>query len=739
MKKICFCLLATILFVKCEVPPIEIAELSIIPQPKTLVEGDGEIIFGSDWSIVLEDEFQNEGEFLQDWIEEYNDLSLPISSKNSEPPQIILSKAKSDIPNEGYILTVSEVGIEIEASHAAGCFQGIQTLLQILTPYQPISKEQVIALPYVVIQDEPAFRHRGMLLDCCRHFMDKDFVKRYIDLLAYHKMNILHWHLTEDQGWRIEIKKYPNLADVGAWRYGDDGTPYGGFYTQDDIREIVQYATDRHITVIPEIELPGHSSAAISAYPWLSCTQEQIPVETEWGVFKDIYCAGNDSTLTFLKDVLTEVMELFPSEYIHIGGDEAPKYRWENCDKCQNRIQTMGLHDEHELQSWFIEDVGKFLEENGRKLIGWDEILEGGLPEGSAVQSWRGFQGGIDAANAGHEVVMSPTSHCYFDYGLESTDMEEVYNFDPIPEGLEEDKQHFVIGGECNMWTEHAPQETIDSKVFPRILALSEVLWSYPAERDYEEFQERVIHHLVRLDAIGVDYGFEAVPVAFNVSSDSGLVLTAEPLVADLEMKFRYEGDDDWKEYLAPIEVDQTAFIELEVERRGKIYPKIIEYGLADHIGIGKDFSLNHEYSHWYTGGGDTALFDGILGTMDFRDGHWQALQGGNIDCVIDLGKVQKISELSSRFYLYNNAWIFLPTHVEFQISDDGESWTSVADLSHDIPLEEKQQMIRTFEVEVEVETRYVRLIAHNLGVNPDWHDSPGQASWVFCDEFVVR
>lgn len=735
MKRILFAALIVSIVSACSEPQKpEVAPVSVVPQPRGIHLYDGSFEVGND-VVIAHTNAAKEAELFQSWFRESRGLDLEIVTEPKSERCIYLRNEDSG-EGEEYGLISDENTVGIMGFSARGVAHGIQTLKQLFQTDPALGH----AIPLVNIEDGPAFRHRGMLLDCCRHFMDKDFVKRYIDLLAYHKMNTLHWHLTEDQGWRIEIKKYPNLTDAGAWRYEEDGTPYGGFYTQEDIREVVQYAAERHITVIPEIELPGHSSAAISSYPWLSCTQEYIPVETEWGVFKDIYCAGNDSTLNFLKDVLTEVMELFPSEYIHIGGDEAPKYRWENCEKCQNRIKMMGLHDEHELQSWFIEDIGKFLEANGRKLIGWDEILEGGLPQGAAVQSWRGFQGGIDAANAGHEVVMSPTSHCYFDYGLESTDLEEVYSFDPIPEGLEEDKKHFVIGGECNMWTERAPQETIDSKVFPRILALSEVLWSYPEERDYDEFYGRVQDHLVRLDGMGVDYGFESVPLAFSVKRDeNGLLLSVEEKVKNIEIQYLAEDDDDWQPYTAPISVDDTEFLSFVVSRNGKAYPNVVEYGLADHSGIGKDFTLNHEYSDWYTGGGDTALFDGILGTLDFRDGHWQALQGDNIDCVVDMGTVQKISELSSRFYLYNNAWIFLPTHVEYQVSDDGENWETVADLTHDIPLKEKAQMIQTFSVEVEIETRFVRLIAHNLGVNPDWHDSPGQPSWVFCDEFVVR
>ncbi|NNE56096.1 MAG: family 20 glycosylhydrolase, partial [Flavobacteriales bacterium] len=616
---------------------------------------------------------------------------------------------------------------------------GIQTLLQLFA-LDESGAQYLPVLPLVSISDKPAFSHRGLLLDCCRHFMDKEFVMRYIDLLAFHKMNVLHWHLTEDQGWRIEIKKYPQLTTTGAWRTETDGSRYGGFYTQEEIKDVVAYASERHITIIPEIELPGHSSAAIASYPWLSCTQKAIPVETEWGVFKDVYCAGNDSTIQFLKDVLTEVITLFPSEYIHIGGDEAPKFRWENCQKCQHRIQTMGLGDEHELQSWFIEEIGKFLEDNGRKLIGWDEILEGGLPEGAAVQSWRGMQGGIHAAESDHFVVMSPTSHCYFDYGLESTDMEEVYGFDPIPINLSAEKHHFILGGECNMWTERAPQETIDSKVFPRILALSEVLWTYPSNRNYAEFRTRARHHYQRLDLLGVNYGFETVPLEFTTSpSQNGISLEARPLIDKLDIRFREIGDTVWQDYASPLIVEAESHVEFQISRQGKVYPKSIESHLSNHWGMNADFSLDHTYSDYYTGGGDTALLDGVLGSIDFRDGHWQALQSGEINITVDLGEIKKPDALYSNFLQYNNAWIFMPRKVEFYASYDSLSWRVVDKLLSPIARTEKQIIIHRFEASDPGEGRYFKMVAKNGGPNPDWHDSPGLESWLFCDEFVIR
>jgi hexosaminidase len=354
-----------------------------------------------------------------------------------------------------------------------------------------------------------------MLLDCCRHFMSKAFVKRYIDLLAYHKMNVLHWHLTEDQGWRIEIKKYPKLTDVGAWR-GQGDERYGGYYTQRDVREIVEYARSRYVTVVPEIEMPGHSMAALASYPWLGCKGKGYEVGTHWGVYSDVYCAGNDRVFEFLTDVLSEVIGLFPSEYIHIGGDECPKTEWKACPKCQARIKAEGLQDEHKLQSYFIRRIEEFLSAEGRRLIGWDEILEGGLAPGATVQSWRGMDGAVTAATAGHDVIASPTSHCYLDYAqtripgeptwMGYIPLERSYAFEPTPAELTPAQAQHVLGLEGNMWTEHAPQERVDWQIFPRLCALAEVGWSPKGARDWDDFSERMQTHYRRLDALGVTY-----------------------------------------------------------------------------------------------------------------------------------------------------------------------------------------------------------------------------------------
>jgi len=513
------------------------AQHTVIPEPDVMNFIASQFTLTEQTVIVANRSATSEANFLSSWLLEASGKQLKVVDMAEMPREnfILLnaSKKSSEVNSETlkslpdsvrsrvlkadrskHRMNITPKSIVLNAEFDQGVFYAIQTLRQLFPAEAELGKLKLpYALPSLIIEDDAKFPHRGLLLDCCRHFMSVEFIKKYIDVLAYYKMNVLHWHLTEDQGWRIQIDQYPLLTEVGAWRTEKDGTRYGGFYTKNQIREIVAYASARHITVIPEIELPGHSSAAIAAYPALSCTHAPIQVENEWGVFKDIYCAGDEYTFEFLENVLTEVCDLFPSPYIHIGGDEAPKFRWEQCEKCQRRIKKEKLKDEAELQTYFIERIATFLQNKGKRIIGWDEILEGGIPADAMIQSWRGMEGGEHAAKAGHDVVMSPTSHCYFDYGLSSTDMEEVYNFDPIPASLTMVESRFIRGGECNMWTEHAPQETVDSKVFPRILALAEVLWSYPEQRNYQEFSKRVEQHYPRLKALDIQSGFPKIPV----------------------------------------------------------------------------------------------------------------------------------------------------------------------------------------------------------------------------------
>ncbi|MEC7863789.1 MAG: family 20 glycosylhydrolase, partial [Bacteroidota bacterium] len=535
-----------------------VKEINLIPKPQKLEKSNGVFSLSFNTKLIVDSLFDAESNYLKTL------LNLDLKGKGNA---IELLK-KEGLQEEEFFLNITENNLKIEASSSRGIMRGIQTLRQLLP-----SKQGVIAtkIPCLEIHDFPRFSWRGMLLDCCRHFMDKEFVMRYIDLLAYHKMNILHWHLTEDQGWRIEIEKYPKLTEIGAWRTEKNGEEYGGFYTKEDIKEILAYAKTRHITVVPEIEFPGHSVAAIASYPYLSCTGDSISVGAEWGVYKDIYCAGNDTVFAFMEDVLTEVMQLFPSKYIHIGGDEAPKYRWEHCKKCQQRIALEGLHDEHELQSYFITRIENFLNKNGRQLIGWDEILEGGLAPSATVQSWRGEEGGIAAAKSGHDAIMSPTSHCYFDYGLDATDLKEVYHYEPIPAELTKEEAKHILGGECNMWSERAPQELVDSKVFPRILAMCEVLWS-SSEKNYENFYSRVQKHYPKLDVLGVNYGYESVPITSNVVfNNDNFVITLAKGSPDMRLEYKLN-NGDWKNYTNPFSVNSTSTLKSRGFKNNNLY-----------------------------------------------------------------------------------------------------------------------------------------------------------------------
>jgi hexosaminidase len=424
---------------------------------------------------------------------------------------------------ERYTFTSAKKGVDISGDSDDGTFRGTQTLIQLL----PTTKSATLQIPLVVIEDQPRLKYRGAMLDVGRHFFSIDYVKQFIDYIALHRMNTFHWHLTEDQGWRIEIKKYPKLTEVGAYRdgtiighypgTGNDNIRYGGFYTQDEIKDVLDYAAKRHITVIPEVEMPGHSGAALASYPYLGCTGGPYQVKQTWGVHKDVYCAGNDSTFAFLENVLDEVMALFPSEYIHIGGDECPKDAWKACPKCQKRIKDLGLKDEHELQSYFIHRIEKYVNSKGKKIIGWDEILEGGLAPNATVMSWRGEKGGIEAAQQNHDVIMSPGTHVYLDHAEKKNEdslniggylpLTKVYSYEPVPQVLTAEQKKKVLGAQANVWTEYIsnPQK-VNYMIFPRLTALSEVMWSPASSRNWNDFEKRLAIQLKRYDLWGVHY-----------------------------------------------------------------------------------------------------------------------------------------------------------------------------------------------------------------------------------------
>ena len=751
MKKTLFIILITLFSMRLN------AQIKIIPQPVEIEIKKGFFVFDNKLiiyntandssvnsiAVYLKETLINKGKVADIQI-------VNGAAKIKKGLFLFINKNLRNLGDEGYELNITQSSIDITASNIRGLFYGVQSLRQLL-PAEFESKTGMtkpgFKIPCVEITDNPKFKWRGMLLDCGRHFMDKEFVKRYIDLLAYYKMNTLHWHLTEDQGWRIEIKKYPKLTEIGSWRTEADGSRYGGFYSQDEIKEVVEYAKERFVNVVPEIELPGHSVAAIASYPNLSCTGKQIDVETQWGVFKDIYCAGNDTTINFLKDVLTEVMSLFPSKYIHIGGDEAPKYRWENCTKCQSRIKNNVLKDEHELQSWFIGQFDEFLSQNGRKLIGWDEILEGGLSKGATVQSWRGMEGAIAAARSGHDAIVSPTSHAYFDYDISNINLEKVFSFDPIPDELNENERKHILGGECNLWSERAPQEKVDGRMFPRILAMSEVLWTYPEKRNFNEFRKRVQLQYPVLKALGVTYGFEREPLKFTANTDISkklILVNLEKGQEGTDIFYTTSGikpDRKALKYSKAIVAKDSLKLKVAVlandNDNGFYYERSFKMSKSTAL-IPK---LKFPYSQNYKANGDNALTDGVLGTENFRDGNWQGYEGVDMIAVIDLGKETEISTISTGFLQSTPSWIFFPPQLEYFISKDGVEFRSIGVLTAPVSPKDVDNLVKyyTINLPIKAKTQFVKVVAKNMVSCPEWHPGAGGKAWIFADEIIIE
>jgi hexosaminidase len=502
------------------------ATIDIIPRPLEMTVKSGAFNLTSETMILVSERSRSVGEYLVQRLTLATGFHLSlkqVESGNHHTHSVVLQTAsdKKELGTEGYELSVESNRLIVTAFKPAGIFYACQTLLQLLPPAIESKKTvQRVAwtIPQVEIKDKPRFRWRGIHLDVCRHFMPKEFIKKYIDLMVFYKMNTFHWHLTEDQGWRVEIEKYPKLTEISSWRL-EDGERYGGYYTRSEIQEVIEYAKTRFVTIVPEIEMPGHSVAALTAYPELSCTGGPFTVETTWGIFDDVYCAGNEKTFEFLENVLSEVIEMFPGSYIHIGGDECPKTRWKQCPKCQARIQTEGLKDEDELQSYFIKRIEKFLISRNRHLIGWDEILEGGLAPEATVMSWRGMEGGIAAAQLGHNVVMCPESHCYFDHYQSLNRKQEpkaigsylslgkVYEFEPIPPELSPEQVEHIHGAQGNVWTEYMnTTEHVEYMILPRMCALAEVVWSDKHLRNLDDFLTRLDSHYARFDTLGVNY-----------------------------------------------------------------------------------------------------------------------------------------------------------------------------------------------------------------------------------------
>ncbi len=748
--------------------------MSIVPLPAFLEMKEGSFTIDSATWILYEPFDSSSFDPLKVFLEVFQRKSgytLPIPGRGEErgdvKNMILIIKAPPPLPQfdheDSYKLSIQPSGIIITARTNKAIFYAFQTLRQIMRiDAMPDANKEIRQwmVPALQMTDYPQFSYRGMHLDVCRHFMPLDFVKKYIDLLAYYKMNTFHWHLTDDQGWRIEIKKYPKLQEIAAWRdetlighYKEtpdryDGTRHGGYYTQEEIKDVVAYAVDRGVTIIPEIEMPGHALAALSAYPELACTPGPFKAATTWGVFDDVFCP-TETTFTFLENVLDEVMDLFPSPYIHIGGDECPKTRWKESAFCQQLMKANGLKDEHQLQSYFTQRIEKYLNSKGRKIIGWDEILEGGLAPNATVMSWRGMSGGIDAAKAGHDVIMTPGTHCYFDHyqadpsfepiafgGL--TTLEKVYSFNPVPAQLTPSEAQHILGAQGNLWTEYiGSTDQAEYMAFPRAIALAEVLWTPASRRNWNEFALRLDKHLDRLDGMDVHYANHLqVPTAEVYSDTSGLQLKWKTPLPGQEIYFtRDTSFNNWSQSMSGDSVKFT--------NPGPVFYK------TSHSGIKKvDFRPTKASKAMITSSippsksypgkqGIATLVDGLIGTSDFNGEDWCAWNGTEFSIELTLPSVTNIDSITIGILSSQGAWIHSPEKIVVRISNSPDFvdyswnwWTPDQDLRTG-----RKDIVLTFPP---TQARYIRLIITPLKSIPARKPGAGHPAWTFIDEISV-
>jgi len=755
-------------------------KIQIIPQPDFISIEDGTFILNEKSSIKYDLNGMGQMDIkpfimtMQLISSEFNlgfdkeikeDTLLGQSSENS-----IHFDLDANIQNdEGYEIHIKPNKITCKAKTSAGWLYAWQSLKQIF-PLEIYSAEikvkMPVELPCVRIKDQPRFEYRGLHLDVCRHFFSIDEVKKYIDLLAIHKMNRFHWHLTDDQGWRIEIKKYPELTKTAAFRdetlighYSDqphqfDGTKYGGFYTQDEIRDVVRYAAQKNITVIPEIEMPGHASAALAAYPELACTSGPFKVETKWGVFEDVFCP-TEETFSFLENVLIEVLDLFPGKYIHIGGDECPKTAWENSTFCQQLMKEEGLKDEHELQSYFIGRIGKFLQSKGRKLIGWDEILEGGLSDGAAVMAWRSFQSGADAAKMGHEVVMTPGSHCYFDYYQSDhpaepiaiggfIPLEKVYHFEPVPDELSVEEAKFILGAQANVWTEYIGSfDQVEYMAYPRACALAEVLWSKADHKDFTRFSNNLVLHQKRLDQLKVNFSRQLFDTDLRVINEngSGVYFQLSKKIENGDILYTLDGSEpnaNSKKYLKKIEIKKDVIIRAASFEDGIQIGREITEEAKMHIAFGKKVALTEKASPKYNTGGLDALTNGVGGQNSrYGDKEWLGFEGTDFNATIDLGSKTKFNSFSTRFYHGPGQWIYAPGKVTVYAGDSPANLKMVKSQEFD-PLKKSKAVEFTMSF-TRVNARYVKIYVENYGLIPDGMQGAGYRAWLFVDELILQ
>jgi hexosaminidase len=755
--------------------PLPPSKISIIPKPTKLSELTGSFTLTNQVKIYVTDTaLRKVAQQLVTKLKSADGTSLNIINeipngiiKNG----IIFLKSNDALLNtEGYRLTVTPEQITVVSNAPQGAFYALQSLYQLLPSdiFTPalLKRKATWRVPAVDIEDKPRFGYRGLHLDVSRHFQSVAFVKKYIDMMAMHKMNTFHWHLTDDQGWRIDIKKYPKLTEIGSKRKETvighnndkpqrfDGVPVSGFYTQAQIREVVAYAQERFVTIVPEIEMPGHALAALAAYPELSCDpSKRYEVATTFGVFKDVFCP-TDKTFSFLEDVLTEVMDLFPSKYIHIGGDECPKDAWKNSTFCQDLIKKEGLKDEHELQSYFIRRIEKFINAKGKSIIGWDEILEGGLAPNATVMSWRGIEGGIAAAKENHNVIMTPGSHCYFDYyqadpeteplaigGLLS--LEKVYSYEPIPEALTEEQSKYILGAQANVWTEYLKTPSqVEYMVYPRLSALSEVVWSPKKGRNYEDFVARMQEHFKRLDALKVNAAKRVLDVKMTLKTEGSPSVFLSSLTQNAQIRYTIDNSEPKSTsnlYSKPLTLTGKTTVKATIFQNGKPAHKMAQQTFYVSGASGMKYTCTNPPNNTYESG-VLGLTNGIRGNVK-NYAQWVGFSGSDMEVIFDFETPTSFQNVFVNFLNRPAAFVFIPDYVIVSVSNDGTEWQDInrSDFAHSRETENHIQEAKLPFSEFTKPKRYLKVFAKNIGKCPKGHVAEGKTAWLLADEIVVE
>jgi hexosaminidase len=733
--------------------------LAVVPRPDSVVFESGAYLLRSPVRIAVATpnrRLDEIGALLRGWLASSGyRASVVHGAPRRGDVALALNRSAGDGP-EAYTLRIAPRGIRIAAPAPEGVLWGAETLRQLLpagdsgssgaTPSGREWRAAAHPIPAVSIRDAPRFAWRGALLDAGRHFFPVPFVERFVDLLARYKLNVLHWHLTEDQGWRLAVPKWPRLTSVGAWRTEVDGTRYGGFYTRADVRRVVGYARQRGVTVMPEIEMPGHSVAAIASYPWLGCTGDSIPVANNWGVHADVYCP-REATFAFLESVLGDVVRLFPSRFVHVGGDEVPKDRWKACGDCQALMRAEGMKDEEALQAWFMGRIGRWLTAHGRRLVGWDEITSGPLPPDAVVEVWRDTATIAAVARMGHDVIASPGAYTYLDHAQSNLTLAKVYAFEPVPTGLTANEAAHILGGEAPLWSEEITTANFDLMAFPRLLAFAEALWSR-GPRDLAEFRPRLAAEGSRLGSLGVAIGPEDHDVlrmtpVYDSAADQ-LAMRVETGVPGIAV--HYTADGSGPTDTSPLFADSIRFstrgtTRLQAYYRGVPLGNPRTVTIAPNLARGRPYTLTAPPGRQYPGTGPRTLTDGALGTLDFSDGLWQGWQGTDLEAGVDLGSATPIATVTGSFQQTMKSWILLPRDLTVWLSDDGVAWREAGSATSDQPMERADPFLYRLTVSMPPGTaaRWVKVRATNPGPLPAWHRGAGQPSWIFCDEIVVR